>query len=599
MTLIYKVLKLINHKIKTNNLFKFFNMLNLTTPGVSIEEITKLPYSVALAETAIPVFIGYTELIPDQYKNAFKIGSLLEYERSFGGPKKEGIQLKEVKDKGVALIPPPVQFLMYYSLQMYFANGGGPCYIISAGKYPSTGEVQLSALETGVQMIDYIKEPSLIILPDAISLANEEDFYTISNQVIEKAKVETENRFAILDTYYGNSVKGSNDLTTIDIFRNKVNSTSHAAAYFPHLKTILNYSFDENKTPIVHKGLQEPKQESSVFYKGEIAALSELQNLANMEISGGSPDPFILADFLGQAIAIAEEINESADAVSHGKSSLILAINESKAVLDAIYDGTIDDFTVPDDLDESAPAFSGEFEALKSAIVDVKDEEGEANGIILKNLESSNSALYNQVKKEIQSLKVVLPPSSAMAGVYNRVDSIRGVWKAPANVGFNYVVAPTEKISDQEQAKLHTDDTGKSINAIRTFTGKGTLVWGARTLDGMDRKDGKDNEWKYVNVRRYYNMLKQAISKTLHEFIDEPNIRPTWLQAKATLENFLNQQWMEGALAGITPKEAYFVEVGADEDETKTKTMSVTVKVALARPAEFIVLRFSHQLQES
>lgn len=574
-------------------------MLNLTTPGVSIEEIAKLPYSVALAETAIPVFIGYTELIPDQYKNAFKISSLLEYERSFGGPKKEGILLKDVKDKGVTLIPPPVQFLMYYSLQMYFANGGGPCYIISAGKYPSTGEVQLSALETGVQMIDYIKEPSLIILPDAISLANEADFYTIYNQVIGKAEVKKENRFAVLDTYYGNSAKGSNDLNTIDIFRNKVNSTSHAAAYFPHLKTILNYSFDEDKTPIIHAGLEEAGQNRNAFYAGETAALDELKNLASDEISSGSPNSSVLADLLGQAIAIADEVNETVDAASHGKSNLAGVINEAKAVLEAIYDGTIDDFVIPDGLDENAQGFSEEFHVLKSAILDINNKPGDADGITLKNLESSNSALYNQVKKEIQSLKVVLPPSSAMAGVYNRVDSIRGVWKAPANVGFNYVVAPTEKISDQEQAKLHMDDTGKSINAIRTFTGKGTLVWGARTLDGMDRKDGKDNEWKYVNVRRYYNMLKQAISKTLNEFINEPNIRPTWLQAKATLENFLNQQWMDGALAGITPKEAYFVEVGADEDATKKKTMTVTVKVALARPAEFIVLRFSQKLQES
>jgi phage tail sheath protein FI len=86
---------------------------------------------------------------------------------------------------------------------------------------------------------------------------------------------------------------------------------------------------------------------------------------------------------------------------------------------------------------------------------------------------------------------VVLPPSSAMAGVYGRVDSTRGIWKAPANVSLNYVIAPTEKISDQEQSAMHAHISGKSINAIRTFTGKGTLVWGARTVDGQDKKEGK------------------------------------------------------------------------------------------------------------
>ncbi|KFF10899.1 hypothetical protein IW15_17135 [Chryseobacterium soli] len=570
-------------------------MLNLTTPGVSVEEITKLPYSIALIETAIPTFIGYTEEIPADYNKPLKISSLFEYEQKFGAAKKESIRLKDVEGKGVTLEVPPVQFLMYYSLQMYFANGGGPCYIISVGKYPLEGEVQLYSLKTGLDMVEKINEPILIILPDAISLSDEADFYTLYTQAIVKAEVETKNRFAILDTYYGNSTATSNNLTTIDSFRNEINSTSYAAAYFPHLKTILNYTFDENTTPITHTGLQEAGQDSAIFYAGEIAALDELKSLASNEISGGSPNAFVLADLLGQAIAIAEEVNEAADT----KLGLTGVINEAKAVLEAIYDGTIDNFMIPDDLEENAPVFSGEFDALKDAILNVKDEKGDADGLTLKNLESSNSALYNQVKNEIHSLTVVLPPSSAIAGVYGRVDSTRGVWKAPANVSLNYVVGPTEKVSDQEQSTLNIDAAGKSINAIRTFTGKGTLVWGARTLDGKDKKEnGQDNEWKYVHVRRYYNMMKQSISEALGKFINKPNIRPTWLQAKATIENFLHQQWMDGALAGSTPKEAYHVEVGPDEDETKTKTMTATVKIAVARPAEFIVLSFSHKLQE-
>ena len=111
---------------------------------------------------------------------------------------------------------------------------------------------------------------------------------------------------------------------------------------------------------------------------------------------------------------------------------------------------------------------------------------GSANGLTLKSLQTSDSLLYNQVKEAIKSLKVILPPSSAIAGIYGRVDSIRGVWKAPANVSLNYVIAPTEKVSDQEQADLNIHSSGKSINAIRTFVGKGNLIWGARTLDGKD-----------------------------------------------------------------------------------------------------------------
>jgi phage tail sheath protein FI len=569
-------------------------MPNPTTPGVSVEEITKLPYSITSVDTALPAFIGYTELIPDNYSGPFKINSLLGYEKYFGKAKKESIQLTDVEGVGLTVTAPSVKFLMYYSLQMYFANGGGPCYIISTGNYTSAG-VQLSSLQEGLNTIDEIKEPTVIVFPDAVSLEDENDFYTIYNQAIAKAENETSNRFIIIDTYQGNSTIQSNNLKTIESFRAEVEKTSHAAAYFPHLKTSLNYTFDETETTIKHAGLQQAGQDSSIFYAGQIAALDELKSLAGDEISGGSVNAFVLADLLSQAIAIAEEVNKTADV----KTALTEAIQEAKIVVNAIQKGVIDDFVIAN---EEAPLFSGEFEALRDAILSAKDQKGDADGITLKNLESFNSLLYNNIREVMKSLKVVLPPSSAMAGVFCRIDSTRGPWKAPANVSLNYVIAPTEKISEQEQSDLNIHHTGKSINAIRTFTGKGTLVWGARTLDGKDKKDDDtDNEWKYVHVRRYYDMTKQSISKALEKFIHEPNIPYTWLRAKTMVENFLNQQWMEGALAGSTPKEAYEVKVYGSKDpitENITDTMNVEIKIALVRPAEFIILNFSHKLQQ-
>ncbi|WP_029297098.1 phage tail sheath family protein [Chryseobacterium hispalense] len=568
-------------------------MQNPATPGVSVEEITRLPNSVSLIDTAIPVFIGYTELIPADHTEPLNISSLLEYEKYFGKAKKESIRLKDTEG-GVKIIAPEVQFLMYYSLQMYFANGGGPCQIVSAGNYTST--VEQAELIAGFEMIQDFDEPRIILFPDAVSLP-ESDLYTLYNEVIDKIESVAKNWFLLLDTYYGNSTALSNNLNTISNLRNNVSLTTHAAAYFPHLTTVLNYAFDETDTPIVHTGLQEEGQASASFYAGEIAALDELKNLAIDEIVNGSADPLVLADLLAQAVAIAEEINETADETSgetdNAKDNLIHAIEEAKAVLEAIYDGTIDNF----DSDADTPVFSEEFNALKTAILAVKDEVGAANGKILKNVESSNSVLYNQIKKEIASLKVVLPPSSAMAGVYGRIDSTRGVWKAPANVSLNYVVAPTEKVSDKEQADMNVNDAG-SVNAIRTFTGKGTLVWGARTLDAKEKtEDDEDNIWKYINVRRYYDMIKLSIKRALinGKFINQPNIPHTWLRAKTMIENFLNQQWMDGGLSGSTPKEAYHVEVSGDKD--KAKTMNITVKIALVRPAEFIVINFSHKLQ--
>jgi phage tail sheath protein FI len=219
--------------------------------------------------------------------------------------------------------------------------------------------------------------------------------------------------------------------------------------------------------------------------------------------------------------------------------------------------------------------------------------------VTLDTLKGTNSGAYNAAKNEIaSSLRVVLPPSSAMAGVYAKVDSTSGVWKAPANVGLNYVTAPTEKISHQDQEGLNVDTVaGKSVNAIRTFTGKGTLVWGARTLDG------NSNEWRYVSVRRFFNMVEESVKKASERFVFESNDANTWVRVRAMIENFLNTQWRAGALAGASPEEAYFVRIGLGEtmsaQDVLEGKMIVEIGMAAVRPAEFIILRFSHKLQES
>jgi hypothetical protein len=207
--------------------------------------------------------------------------------------------------------------------------------------------------------------------------------------------------------------------------------------------------------------------------------------------------------------------------------------------------------------------------------------------------------LYNQIKSEIQNqLKVTLPPSSAVAGVYARVDRNRGVWKAPANEAILNIIGPNVKITHEKQGELNVDATsGKSINAIRTFTGKGSLIWGARTLAG------NDNEWRYVPVRRFYIFAEESLKKATEFVVFEPNDANTWLRVKTMTSNFLTEQWRNGALAGATPDQAFFVNVGLGETMTSQDILEgrliVEIGMAVVRPAEFIILRFSHKLQEA
>lgn len=209
-----------------------------------------------------------------------------------------------------------------------------------------------------------------------------------------------------------------------------------------------------------------------------------------------------------------------------------------------------------------------------------------------------NTGAYNAAKTALLDHYVVVPPSGAVAGVYAATDTARGVWKAPANVGVADVVEPMVRLDNAHQDELNIDaTTGKSINALRAFAGKGTLVWGARTLAG------NDNEWRYVPVRRFFNMVEESIKKSTYWAVFEPNDANTWVKVRGMIENYLTQKWREGALAGATTKDAFFVRVGLgttmNAQDILEGRMNVEIGMAAVRPAEFIILKFSHKLQTS
>jgi len=182
-----------------------------------------------------------------------------------------------------------------------------------------------------------------------------------------------------------------------------------------------------------------------------------------------------------------------------------------------------------------------------------------------------------------------LPASGAVLGAYVATDQTRGVWKAPANVPLQQVMQPLFKFSNAEQADYNVDpERGKSINIIRTFTGKGTLIWGARTLAG------NDNEWRYIPIRRLISHVEAAISAGLAQLVFEPNTAQTWARAQHRIEQLLTWLWRQGALQGRKPEQAFFVHIGLGKSMTETDIangqMVIRLGMAAIRPAEFIVL---------
>ena len=207
------------------------------------------------------------------------------------------------------------------------------------------------------------------------------------------------------------------------------------------------------------------------------------------------------------------------------------------------------------------------------------------------------SPLYGIIIKDIRAALNLLPPSAAMAGVYTAVDNARGVWKAPANVSLNSVISPAVNISHDDQQDLNVTTEGKSINAIRTFIGEGTLVWGARTLDGNSL------DWRYISVRRTLIMLEESIKFASKAYVFEANDANTWVTMKSMIRNFLTGIWKRGGLAGASTDDAFSVHVGLGETMTSVDILEgilrITVLVAVTRPAEFIEITFQQQMQKS
>jgi uncharacterized protein len=221
-----------------------------------------------------------------------------------------------------------------------------------------------------------------------------------------------------------------------------------------------------------------------------------------------------------------------------------------------------------------------------------------ANRVNIHQSLKASSASYGIILDAIRTKLNLLPPCAAMAGIYTLVDNSRGVWKAPANVSISMVNSPAINISAEQQETMNVDAiTGKSINVIRPFPGLGSLVWGARTLDGNSQ------DWRYINVRRTIIMIEQSLKLACRAYVFEPNDSGTWVTMKSMMSNFLDNLWKQGALAGAVPEQAFDVQIGLGSTMTLADILDgillITVKLAIVRPAEFIVITFQQKQQPS
>jgi Bacteriophage tail sheath protein len=617
------------------------------TPGVYIREPDSFPPSIVAVETAVPAFIGYTERATDTNGRSLalvptRVESMAEFAAMFGGMYREQYYLEptpteeqrtaareaaetaetaaaatwasdhpdatdEEKTKAAADRAAAAEaaetsgrvgdielggkryllresgggtFNLYNSLRLFYANGGGSCYIVSCGDYGGT--VAGPALVGGVAAVANVIGPTMLAVPDAV-LLDFDAYVGVCNAILTQC-MEQGDRIALLDVHGTDNIDPASKVlsgaidTVVGAFRASVGpvreSWRYGAAYFPFMQTSV---VQPTEISLANFDLNEPNRGTL------IEALQAEVNLL-MPRAEGEEAPQVAetaAPVTGGGSAGDKDPGSASEGGGGGGAT-------STATISPVSTRAARSFTLLAGIE--VPAASGALTpGERAAELKTQTELRQLSQTLV----ASIPALA-QLFKQMAAAQNLLPPSGAIAGIYAMNDSVRGVWNAPANVGVNGLVAPNIAITERDQEDLNVPLEGKAINAIRTFPGRGSLVWGARTLDS------NSNDWRYVQVRRTMIFIEQSVKTALNSFVFAPNTAQTWVTVVSMIESFLHGVWSAGGLMGASPGEAYNVQAGLGSTMTPIDVlegrMLVQITLQMIHPAEFIELTFRQQM---
>ena len=533
------------------------------TPGVYVTEEDAFPPSIVGVETALPAFVGYTEKAEIAGKPMFgkpkKISSFAEFVAIFGEGFKPVMNIKAettapdgadaydatfIDDKNELMYVTMTQeaktkFNLYGAIKLFFENGGERCYVVSVQSYvESKGHVKEDKLIDGLKIVADIVGPTMLVVPDAVLIQPDTAGEPFASAKYYQVVTEMLTQCGDLqDRVAVLDVYGAGDLSQTDPTKFQDDLTTVVDNFYNGTGTD-NLSYGMAYFPFLKTGVI---SDSDITY--EYFEEAELKNVLTAQAKALYPKDAKGKDtkaYLQVAAMIDRMATTKPDPTSEFPYAAVDALNG--------------------DLTNALP--------------------------VLKQLESQLALRLG-----------VLPPSAAMAGVMARVDGANGVWNAPANVSLNSVIGPNVDINNDQQGDLNVPLNGKAIDVIRSFPGRGTIPWGARTMLG------NSNDWRYVQVRRTLIYIEQSIKNAMMPFVFAANDGKTWSTVVSAINNFLQQTWSQGGLMGNTPDKAFSVECGLGSTMTAQDVMEgymvVEVRVAMIRPAEFIVLNFKQKMPEA
>ena len=546
---------------------------NRKTPGVYINQPDEFPPSIVGVQTAVPAFIGYTKYaeIDGQpaYNKAIQVRSLADFERYFGAqfetvydlipvkpsPEKDNYDFSVEWAAITPPVPPPVttppggyfyyylqsepnsEFNLYDSMRLFYANRGGNCYVVSVGSYDMaqlSGGINAGDLIRGLNVIREQVGPTMLVVPDAVLLPA---------------------------------------------------NPSAAIAKQPDAPVQTSSQYDSVVQAMLEQcsALQDRVAILDVYSTLSVQNETTLEDVVgNFWISAGVSD--------GQAL-------------KYGMAYFPFLHTNLAPVSETTYLNLAPLTTLQQILYLESQHLYGDSPGKLTQVNGLIGKIGPYNPATDKMLEVTtlNQNLVNaipllaNIEQVVVEKNSVLPPSAAMAGVYADSDGTRGVWNAPANVSLIAVTNTTYKLNDEQQGELDLPLNGMAINALRDFVGRGTVVWGARTLSG------NSSDWRYIQVRRTIIYIQQSVKNALASFVFASNTDTTWVTVTALVSNFLANLWAAGGLMGDKASDAFNVQCGIGSTMTGQDILNgymiVQVTLQMIRPAEFIELTFEQKME--
>lgn len=519
-------------------------MPTYTAPGVYVEEVSSGSKPLSPVATAIAAFVGFTASAPDDDPSDPEglrprlVTSWPDFEKLYGG-----------------FAPGCMLPLSVYG---FFANGGTTAYIVRIPNSAPAGQPATKALPSADRALGApVKVESVEPDADIQVVIEPEDSDTDGPRPFKLSVIE---RGEVVETYENLGLGGDNDVAKV------VNASSERVKV----------------TVDLDKGV-------------DLSSLIDVMKPGAYPLEKAAPTPVPVS---GKTFAGSESARTGINGLAIAEDVTIVAIPDLVTACTK-EDGSID---------------LGLWKAVQTSLI-VHCEQ-QANRVALLDAppgmtpqqikewrsdvamyDSAFAALYYpwiRVENPIGTngdRELVVPPSGHLAGLWARVDESRGVWKAPANEVIRGALDVEFEVSQAEQGLLNPI----GINCIRPFGTRGIRVWGARTL-------ASDAEWRYLNVRRLFNMIETSIMDGTQWVVFEPNEMRTWEAVKRNVSAFLTTLWRDGALFGATKEEAFYVKCDESTNPPELRDqgrLTCEVGIAPVKPAEFVVFRVSQYQPET